>query len=243
MANEFKIKTGLILGPSASSQPVVSIKNSSTSIVYDASSILVTGQAIFDYVSTYMLSITNASDNRVLTSTGGKGMNAEANLTYDGSTLTINGSTGTVLDVNGNAGDLFTVTDTLTGVIFQVGDISGIPIFQVNSNGAIYLNGTTQAGLTTGTTPVLSIDASSGSAAYFDYRVSNLGTNAYRSGTVTTVWNVSTGAITWNDVSTPDLTATTFPFSFTTTISGSNVILNAVISSGTWSLKVGARVI
>jgi hypothetical protein len=90
---------------------------------------------------------------------------------------------------------------------------------------------------------VLSIDASTGTACYYDYRVSNLGTNAYRSGTVTAVWNPSTGAITWNDVSTPDLTATTFPFSFTVTLSGGNVVLNSVITTGTWSLKVGARII
>lgn len=51
MANEFKIKTGLILGPTASTQPVVSVKNTSTSIVSDASSILVTGKAIYDYLN------------------------------------------------------------------------------------------------------------------------------------------------------------------------------------------------
>jgi len=33
------------------------------------------------------LSLTNATDNRVLTSTGGTGLNAEANLTFDGNTL------------------------------------------------------------------------------------------------------------------------------------------------------------
>lgn len=48
MANEFKIKQGLILG-GPSSQPVISIQNSSTSIISDASSILVTGKAIYDF--------------------------------------------------------------------------------------------------------------------------------------------------------------------------------------------------
>jgi hypothetical protein len=50
MANEFKIKNGLIVG-TPPSQPIQSIQNASTAIVYDASSILVTGKAIYDYVS------------------------------------------------------------------------------------------------------------------------------------------------------------------------------------------------
>ena len=50
MANEFKIKTGLLLGPSPT-QPVISIKDTSVSIVADASSILVTGKAIYGYVN------------------------------------------------------------------------------------------------------------------------------------------------------------------------------------------------
>lgn len=46
--NEFKIKTGLLLGPSPT-QPVTSIKDTSISITTDASSILVTGKAIYDF--------------------------------------------------------------------------------------------------------------------------------------------------------------------------------------------------
>ena len=51
MANEFKIKTGLILGPPATSQPVISIQNSSTSITANASTFLVSANAIHEYVS------------------------------------------------------------------------------------------------------------------------------------------------------------------------------------------------
>ena len=49
MAGEFKIKTGLLLGAPASTQPVTSIKDTSISITEDASSILVTGKAIYDF--------------------------------------------------------------------------------------------------------------------------------------------------------------------------------------------------
>ncbi len=50
MAGEFKIKTGLLLGPSPT-QPVISIKDTSISITADASSLLVTGKAIYDFHS------------------------------------------------------------------------------------------------------------------------------------------------------------------------------------------------
>ena len=49
MAGEFKIKTGLLLGPAASTQPVTSIKDTSISITSDASSLLVTGKAVYDF--------------------------------------------------------------------------------------------------------------------------------------------------------------------------------------------------
>ena len=46
------------------------------------------------------------------------------------------GSTGdtTILDVQGNQGQLFSVTDSLSGSLFSVGDISGVPILEVFSN-------------------------------------------------------------------------------------------------------------
>ena len=46
------------------------------------------------------------------------------------------GSSGdnTILDVQGNQGQLFSITDSLEGTLFSVSDISGIPILDVNSN-------------------------------------------------------------------------------------------------------------
>ena len=42
---------------------------------------------------------------------------------------------GSVLDVQGSQGQLFSVTDDLSGDIFAVSDISGVPIMTVNSSG------------------------------------------------------------------------------------------------------------
>jgi len=48
---------------------------------------------------------------------------------------------GVALDVQGSQGQLFSVTDDLSGDIFAVSDISGVPILNVNSNGTSYFDG------------------------------------------------------------------------------------------------------
>ena len=52
------------------------------------------------------------------------------------------GSTGdnTILDVQGNQGQLFSITDSLEGTLFTVSDISGIPILDVNTKHRGQLN-------------------------------------------------------------------------------------------------------
>ena len=64
--------------------------------------------------------------------------------------LIVEGATGgTVVDVQGSLGQLFSVTDNLTGEIFAVADISGVPIMSINSSSA-----TVFTGLVSGITPV-----------------------------------------------------------------------------------------
>ena len=58
--------------------------------------------------------------------------------------LIVNGSGGTLLDVQGSVGQVFSVTDSLTGDIFSVSDVSGIPIFNVNSDGTVTIDGNIQ---------------------------------------------------------------------------------------------------
>jgi hypothetical protein len=53
--------------------------------------------------------------------------------TSPNSKLEVFGSGGTVFDVQGSAGQLFSVTDNLTGVVFSVNDISGIPIIEAEA--------------------------------------------------------------------------------------------------------------
>jgi len=94
--------------------------------------------------------------------------------------------------------------------------------------------------LTTGTSVVTTIPTSSGSSANFDYCVTESG-GAMRSGTVKVVWDSSTAGYT--DISTTDIVDSTEPIEFTVDVSGGNVRLNAVITSGTWTVKVATKVV
>jgi len=55
------------------------------------------------------------------------------------------------LDIQGTQGQLFSVTDDLSGSIFAVSDISGVPIFDVNSSGVSYFDGKVGIGVTSPT--------------------------------------------------------------------------------------------
>jgi hypothetical protein len=48
---------------------------------------------------------------------------------------------GTVVDIQGSQGQLFSVTDDLSGSIFAVSDISGVPILDINSSGLVTVDG------------------------------------------------------------------------------------------------------
>jgi len=65
------------------------------------------------------------------------GIEISGNLTVDSQSAV----GGTVFDVQGSQGQLFSITNSLTGDLFSVSDISGIPILNVNSSGVITLDG------------------------------------------------------------------------------------------------------
>ena len=58
--------------------------------------------------------------------------------------LYVEGTTAgeTVFEVQGTSGQLFSITDSLIGDIFEVSDISGIPILTVNSSGVVTVDDT-----------------------------------------------------------------------------------------------------
>ena len=59
------------------------------------------------------------------------------NLKIDGivtGSLTVEGSGSTIFEVNGSEGQLFSITDSLSGSLFAVSDVSGLPILEVFSD-------------------------------------------------------------------------------------------------------------
>lgn len=188
--------------------------------------------------------VSNSSDNRVLTSGGtSTTANAEAALTFDGSKLRVGvggGSLGDILEVVGPSGTVLSVSGS--GNLVKVGEISGSPIFSVNSNGAYFVNSAVGSSLTSAGSPYtsFSIDKSLGSAAWIDYRVSSAG-GAFRAGTLMCVWDGTN--ITYTDTSTVDLGGSTQGIKLSASISGQNVIVQSDVTSETWSIKLGARVI
>ena len=53
--------------------------------------------------------------------------------------LIVQGSGSTILDIQGSQGQLFSVTDSLSGSLFSVNDISGVPIMEVFSDNRVNL--------------------------------------------------------------------------------------------------------
>jgi hypothetical protein len=53
--------------------------------------------------------------------------------------LIINGSGSTILDIQGSQGQLFSVTDSLSGSLFSVNDISGMPILEAFSDDRVLI--------------------------------------------------------------------------------------------------------
>ncbi len=65
MANEFKIKNALLIEGSTNSYPVIAIRNASTEITSDASSLLSTNKAIYDYI-TPIIDKNNSQDASII---------------------------------------------------------------------------------------------------------------------------------------------------------------------------------
>ena len=70
-------------------------------------------------------------------------------------TLTLNSTASgtTVFNIQGTQGQLFSITDDLTGDLFSVSDASGVPIFNVNANGTVSID--SLGSLVIGGNPVL----------------------------------------------------------------------------------------
>ena len=157
-----------------------------------------------------------------------------------------NSTTSPIFSVQGSQGELFSVTDSLTGSLFSVNDISGLPILEVFSDNttlmgnylAPSLNTTARVTLTAGTNTIYSIPVSAYTGAFFDYTVASTGTTGVRAGTIMSVWSGSTAEFT--DISTNDIGVTT-GVTFSVTSNGTLARLSSSATTTGWIVKTIIR--
>jgi len=190
------------------------------------------------------LTVTGNTNVRSLTGTSafisGSGQNI---LTVIGSG---NSTTSPIFSVRGSSGELFSITDSLTGSLFSVNDISGLAILDVYSDGRVLmgpyptmsLNTSVRTSLTAGTNTVYSIPTSAYTGAFFDYTLISTGSTGARAGTIMSIWSGSTAQYT--DVSTNDI-GTTTGVTFSVGVSGSNAVLSSSATTTGWTLKTIVR--
>jgi hypothetical protein len=163
--------------------------------------------------------------------------------TISGSVVTIygSGSAQPVFVVNGSQGELFSITDSLSGSLFSVNDISGLPILEVFSDGTTLIGDyqdpmliTTKKVVMTnsGSFTVYSLPTASYDTAFYDYSIRS-GSNA-RAGQIMAIQSGS--SVIFTETTTTDF-GNTAAVSFTVIVSGSNMVLTGSASAGIWTTK------
>jgi len=200
----------------------------------------------------------NNTNNNVLTATGTSGViNGEPNFTFNELTNVMNvtgsgainaptsGTSGaTIFNVNGVSGQLFNIKDTFSGSLFSVNDISGIPVLEAFSDSTVLmgnyvapaLNTTAKSSAGVGSTTVYTIPMATYTGAFVEYVVYD-GTN-YRAGNIISVFDGT--SLVYTETSTADI-GTTTGISMLLVRSGSDALVRATVTSGTWTVKTIIR--
>ena len=179
--------------------------------------------------------LTRAQDYRAIETTNGR-------VIFAGS-----GSALPIFTVQGSQGELFSVTDSLSGSLFSVNDISGLPILEVFSDNTILMGDYQDPMLLTtkkitqtvsGPFAVYSIPTASYDGAFIDYTIKS-GSNA-RAGTIMSTW--ANSLIEFTEVDTMDIGSTT-AVNLSMVLSGANAILTGSSSTGAWTIRTIIRTI
>jgi hypothetical protein len=155
------------------------------------------------------------------------------------------GSTQPIVTVLGSQGELFSITDSLSGSLFSVNDISGLPILEVFSDSTILmgnylapsLNTTFRTGsIPAGVNTIYSFPTTSYDAVFLDYSIKS-GSNA-RAGHFTATWLGITSS--FMDNSTLDIGNTT-GFVFGAKVIGANLVVTGSATTAGWTVKTIIR--
>jgi len=222
-------------------------------------SMTVTGSLIIAPASAVELEVTTAgvkignASNDAHTVTGSLGVAGQTrisgsfNTAVSGTILTVigSGSTQPIFTVQGSQGELFSVTDSLTGSLFSVNDISGLPILEVFSDSTTNMGNYLAPALYTtnkitqtnsGSFVVYSLPTASYDGAFYDYTVRS-GSNA-RAGQIMAIWSGS--SVNFTETTTTSFGSTS-AINFTVIVSGSNMVLTGSSATGSWTIKTIIR--
>ena len=154
------------------------------------------------------------------------------------------GSIAPILTVQGSLGELFNITDSLTGSLFSVNDMSGLPILDVNSDQTVKMGSfptpgmytSTRVNANSGITVIYSLPTSSYDAVWYDYTIKS--GSVGRVGQIMAMWSGS--SVNFTEVSASSF-GTTTGFVFGVNISGSNMILSGSATTSGWTIKTIIR--
>jgi hypothetical protein len=167
--------------------------------------------------------------------------------TTSGSILRVvgSGSTQPIFTVQGSQGELFSVTDSLSGSLFSVNDISGLPVLEVFSDNTTLVGNYQAPALITTTKQVLTnsgsflvyaVPTASYDGAFFEYTLRS-GSNA-RAGQIIAMWSGS--SVNYTEMTTTNF-GTTSGVTFGVLISGSNMVVTGSASTSAWTIKTIVR--
>jgi len=155
------------------------------------------------------------------------------------------GSSQPVFTVQGSQGELFSITDSLSGSLFSVNDISGLPILEVFSNGDTLIGDYTApavyttrrvASTTAGVNVIYSLPTSSYDGVFVDYTIRS--GSVGRAGNFMAMWSGTSADFTDNSINGFGITTN---FVFGASISGSNLIVSGSGSTAGWTVKTIIR--
>jgi hypothetical protein len=161
-----------------------------------------------------------------------------------GSALTVYKSGSTVMSIQGSQGELFSITDSLSGSLFSVSNISGLPILEVFSDNTVLLGSyldpmlitTQRLTANSGSTVIYSLPTASYDGVFVDYVIRS-GSNA-RAGQFMGMWSGSSTNIV--DSSTTDF-GDTSGFVLGLIVTGSNMVITGSASTSAWTVRAGIR--
>jgi hypothetical protein len=160
-------------------------------------------------------------------------------------TLLGSGSTVPIFTVQGSQGELFSITDSLSGSLFSVNDTSGLPILEVFSDSTTFIGDyqapalytTKKIAASSGVNTIYSLNTGSYDGVFVDYIIRS-GSNS-RAGNFKALWG-NGGTVNFTDSATADIGSTS-GFTIGASVSGPNMIVTGSASTSGWTIKAIIR--